>query len=246
MNMNYSTERHSPGRSILLHLLPGLLIGASYFVLRPILNEWGYPSIMALMCAVFLVLVPFELGYLLYEGRKRNGYFSLQGVVLYRTRIPVWQYLLWVPVLFILLALIFTLMKPVDAFLRQQFFAWLPVLESGLQAGYSREALIGTYVMVAIFGVVVGPLVEEFYFRGYLLPRMVYAGKWAPLLNSFLFALYHVWTPWMFLTRTLGALVLAYAAQRRSLYLSIAVHILVNSVDLITGIAFISAMSNPG
>jgi uncharacterized protein len=244
MNQNNTIEEQSFGKSILLHLLPGLLIGGCFFLLRPILNLWGYPSLMALMCSILLTLVPFELGFLLYEGKKKNGRFSLQGVVLYRTRIPIWQYFLWVPIMFVLLALIFTLMKPVDAFLQQGLFAWMPVLESGLNAGYSRDILIGTYVMLAIFGMVIGPIVEEFYFRGYLLPRMVYAGKWAPLLNSFLFALYHFWTPWMVLTRTVGALVLAYAAQRRSLYLSIVVHILVNSVDLITGTAFILAMSN--
>jgi len=246
MDHGNSVEIHSPGKSVLLHLLPGILIGGCFFALRPILSLWGYPSMAALMCAIVLILLPFELGFLLYEGKKRNGKFSLQGVVLYRTKISIWQYVLWVPVLFILLGLIFTLLKPSDTFFRQQFFAWVPMLEDGLQAGYSREALIGTYLMLAVFGVVVGPIVEEYYFRGFLLPRMGYAGKWAPLLNSFLFGLYHFWTPWMVLTRTIGALVLAYAAQRRSLYLSIAVHILVNSVDLITGIAFIFAMSNLG
>jgi uncharacterized protein len=244
MSQNIPTERHSIARSLLLHLSPGFLIGACFIVLQPILNQWGYPSMMALMCAIILILVPFELGYLLYEGKKKNGHFSFQGVVLYRTRISIWQYVLWVPVLFILLAIIFTFMKSLDVFFQQLLFTWVPLLESGLQAGYSRDNLIVTYGLVAIFGVVVGPWVEEYYFRGYLLPRMGYAGKWAPLLNSFLFGLYHFWTPWMLLTRTLGALVLAYAAQRRSLYLSIVVHILVNSVDLITAVAFILAMSN--
>ena len=85
---------------------------------------------------------------------------------------------------------------------------------------------------------------EELGWRGYLLPRMGYAGKWSPLLHSFLFALYHMWTPWMIITRTLGTLPLVWAAKRRSLYLSMAVHITVNAVDLITGIAFIAAMSS--
>lgn len=30
------------------------------------------------------VLIPFELGYLLYQGKKRNGNLSLRGIVLYR------------------------------------------------------------------------------------------------------------------------------------------------------------------
>jgi len=242
VNQGISVEQHSIGQSLLLHLLPGALIGSCYFALRPVLDRWGYPSMMALMVALVLILVPVELGYLLYQGKKRNGRYSLQGVVLYRTSISNWQYLLWVPVLLVIMAVIFTAMKPVDAFLQSNLFSWVPVLESGLRDGYSREVLVRTYLMLAVFGAVVGPTVEELYFRGFLLPRMEYAGKWAPLLHGFLFALYHMWTPWMFVTRTLGILPLAYAVKRRNLYVGIASHILVNLADVVAGVAFIVGM----
>ncbi|MEN8241256.1 MAG: CPBP family intramembrane glutamic endopeptidase [Chloroflexota bacterium] len=237
-------KQHTIGQSVLLHLLPGILTGAGYFALRPFLNQWGFPSMMALMCAVVLILLPVELGYLLYEGKKKNGYFSLRGVVLYRKPIPLQQYFLWIPAIFVLMGIIFIPMKPVDAFFQQKLFSWVPVFESGLQVGYSQSALIWTYIMVAIFGVVIAPTVEEFYFRGYLLPRMEYAGKWAPLLHTFLFGIYHVWTPWMFLTRTLGMLPITYAVRRRNLNLGIISHILVNSLDVITAISFIIGMSS--
>ena len=244
MNQNNTAEQHTAGKSVLLHLLPGLLIGLCYFALVPVTSQLGYPSMAALMVTVMLVLVPFELGYLFYQGRKATGRFSLQGVVEYRNRLPVWQYLLWVPVLFVILAIIFTVMKPVDVFLRDNFFSWIPPLDGGLDGNYSQQALSVTYLLVGVFGVIVGPIVEELYFRGHLLPRMGYAGKWSPLLHSFLFALYHIWTPWMIVTRTIGTLSLVWAAKRRSLYLSIAVHIAVNTVDFITAIAFIAAMSS--
>lgn len=243
MNPNPSVEQHPIGRSVLLHLLPGFLIGGCYFVLIPVLHTRGYPSIMALMCAIFLLLLPFELGWLLYEGKRMNGHISLQGVVLYRTPIPFWQYFLWVPVLFLLLGTIFTVMKPVDVLLQEKIFPWLPVLEGGLEVGYSRNVLIVTWSMVAVFGALAGPIVEEFYFRGYLLPRMGYAGKWAPLLHSLMFGLYHIWTPWMFLTRTLGMLPLAYAVRWRNLNLAIIVHVLVNVLEVFTAMAFIARMS---
>lgn len=243
MNQNDSVEQHSLGQSVLLHLLPGFLTAGGYFALIPFFRQQGYPSMMAFMCAVVVILIPAELGYLLYEGKKKNSRFSLRDVVSYRTSIPIQQYFIWVPVLFVLMGIIFIPMKPVDAFLQQKLFAWVPVLEIGLQAGYSRGALIVTTMMLAIFGVVIAPTVEEFYFRGYLLPRMGYAGKWAPLLHTFLFGLYHVWTPWMFLTRTLGMLPIAYAVQRKNLNLAIIVHILVNTLDVITAVVFIIGMS---
>jgi len=242
VNQNGSAEQHSIGQSLLLHLLPGVLIGSCYFAALPVLDRWGYPSMMALLVAMVLVLVPAELGYLLLQGKKRNGRYSLQGVVLYRTSIPTWQYFLWVPVLLVVIGVIFSAMKPVDAFLQNSVFSLVPAFESGLGGGYSQEVLIKTYVMLAVFGAVVGPTVEEMYFRGFLLPRMGYAGKWAPLLHCFLFALYHLWTPWMFVTRTLGIVPLAYAVQRRNLNLGITVHILMNLVDVVAGVVFIVGM----
>jgi uncharacterized protein len=242
MTENYAVEQHSVGKSVVLHLLPGFLIGAVYFILLPIFHQWGYPSIMTLMSTVCLILIPTELGYLFYQGKKKNGVFSLRGIVAYCLPISVWQYLLWVPVLFVVAGVIFTVMKPVDAWLQQYIFAWVPPLESGLETGYSRSVLIITYVMVTVFGTVLGPLTEELYFRGYLLPRMGYAGKWATLLHCFLFAIYHIWSPWMFITRTLGLLPLAYAVQRRNLNLSIIVHMIVNLLDVFTAAIFISRL----
>jgi len=242
VNQDGSVEKHSIGQSLLLHLLPGVLVGSCYFALHPVLDRWGYPSMMALMVAIALILVPVELGYLLYQGKKNNGRYSLRGVVLYRTPIPTWQYFLWVPVLLVIIGVIFTAMKPVDVFLQSSLFSWVPVFESGLKDGYSQEVLVRTYVMLAVFGAVIAPTVEELYFRGFLLPRMGYAGRWAPLLHSFLFALYHLWTPWMFVTRTLGIVPLAYAVRRRNLNLGITVHILMNLVDVAVGVVFIVGM----
>jgi membrane protease YdiL (CAAX protease family) len=243
MNQDAIVEQHSVSKSLLLHLLPGFLIGLCYFALLQPFHQWGYPSMMVLMTAIVLILVPFELGYLLYQGKKKNGRFSLQGIVYYRSPIPIWQYIIWVPALFVIVGIIFTLMKPVDVFLQKNLFAWMPLMESGLQGGFSKGVLIVTYGMAAIFGAVVGPIVEELYFRGFLLPRMKYAGKWAPLLHSLLFALYHVFTPWMFVTRTIGMLPLVYAVQRRNVYVSIIVHILVNLIDVVVGLSFIIGMA---
>jgi membrane protease YdiL (CAAX protease family) len=244
MNQDPNIDQHSVGKSILLHLLPGILIGLCYFLLVIPLHQMGFPSIMALMTSFVVVLVPVELGYLLFLGKKKNGRFSLQGIVMYRSPIPGWQYFVWVPVLFVIVGVIFTVMKPIDVYLQNIFFFWLPAMESGLQEGFSKGNLIITYTMVAIFGAFIGPIVEEYYFRGFLLPRMNYAGKWAPLLSSFLFAIYHVFTPWMFITRTLGMLPLVYAVRRRNLFISVIVHVLVNLIDVVTGVSFILAMTN--
>ena len=192
-------ERHTIGQSIGLHLLPGILIGAFYFVIAQPIRNLGYPSMAALILAAIVILIPFELGFLLYQGKKKNGGFSLEGIVLYRQRIPLWQYIVWVPVIFILLGLIFTSLTPVSDFL-ESLFTWMPEVlryDTGLGGEYSKSILTNTYLLAFFFLVLVAPTVEELYFRGYLLPRMPRLKGLTPILHSALFALYHTWTPWM-------------------------------------------------
>ena len=235
-------DQHTPIPSIILHLFPGFMIGLVFFLLRGPIARLGYPSIMALMVSIALALIPLELGYLMIQGYRRNKRVSLTGIVVYRVHIPFWNYLVYIPVLFIGIGLVFTILKPLDQLLWRTVFFWIPQIESGLQKGFSREILVRTYIMVALFGMILGPIVEELYFRGYLLPRMKYAGKFSPLIHSLLFSLYHVFTPWMFVTRTIGMIPLAYAVKKKNLNISMIVHILINSIDVVMSMVFILGM----
>jgi membrane protease YdiL (CAAX protease family) len=117
----------------------------------------------------------------------------------------------------------------------------MPELNYGLDGNYSRTILIVTYSLFLIFNVFFAPLVEELYFRGYLLPRM--KGRFATLLHSFLFAAYHIFSPWMIITITLGLLPLVFGVKKKNIYIGIIAHILGNSVSLVTGIVFITKMT---
>ncbi len=233
-------EKHSTTQSVILHLLPGILVGCFYFLARQPVAKMGYPSIFALLLAFTFILIPVELGYLFYQGKKKTGRFTLQGIISYRSSIPWWQYLVWVIIIFIAIGAIFTLLKPVDAFLRGRLFFWMPEPTYGLDGNYSRTILIVTYSLFLLFGAFLSPLIEELYFRGYLLPRM--KGKFAPLFHSFLFAAQHVFTPWMIITRTLGLLPLLFGVKKKNIYIGIIVHILADLVTVGTGIVFIAKM----
>jgi len=233
--------KHTVSQSILLHLLPGALIACFYFLTRQPLLRLGYPGVFALTLAVIFVLIPFELGFLLYQGKKMTGRFTLAGVVSYCNAVPWWQFLLWTVGVLLVTGLVFTLMKPVDNWLKDTLFAWMPAMDMGLNGEFSRTALIVTSIPFFIFVSVLGPLVEELYFRGYLLPRL--PGKLPELTHSLLFAVYHFFTPWMFVTRTLGLLPIVVAAKKKSIYIGIVVHILVNTLDAVTALLFILHMA---
>jgi membrane protease YdiL (CAAX protease family) len=234
-------EKHSTPQSILFHLLPGILVGGFYFLARQPVARLGYPSVFAQMLAFALVLVPLELGFLFFQAKKKTGSFRLRDILRYRNSIPWWQYVVWPILIVLVVGAVFTLLKPVDALLQTRLFYWMPEINSGLDGQYSRPVLIVTYTLFLIFNVFLAPIVEELYFRGYLLPRM--QGRLAPLFHSFLFAAVHTFTPWMLITRTVGLLPLIYGTTRKNLYVGMIVHILGNSVGFLTGMIYIVKMT---
>ncbi len=123
------------------------------------------------------------------------------------------------------------------------FFSWLPsamIFDLGLSEEFSKPKLLITYAGFFLFLVIILPTIEELYFRGYLLPRMPAKLKaWTALVHSSLFALYHVWTPWMFFARALGMLPLIYMVRRKNIVLGIIVHACMNSIDFIMAVIFI-------
>jgi hypothetical protein len=89
--MNENPKALGIWRMVGLHLIPGALITAFFFLTAPTVMRAGYPPLLAILLAILFILIPFELGYLLYQGKKQNGRISLQGIVLFRDRLPVWQ-----------------------------------------------------------------------------------------------------------------------------------------------------------
>lgn len=233
-------EKHSTIQSVVLHLLPGILVGSFYFLALKPVAKMGYPSFFALLLAFAVILIPFELGFLLFQGKKKTDRLTLRGIISYQKSIPCWQYLVCGSVIFVIVGATMTLFTPVDSFLQKTLFFWMPEMDLGLNGHYSKTILIVTYSMALLINVFFAPMVEELYFRGYLLPRM--KGKYAILFHSFMFAVIHVFTPWMIIARTIGFLPIIIAATKKNIYLGMIVHMLCNSVGFFTGIIYISKM----
>jgi hypothetical protein len=62
--------KHSSWLSINLHLLPSILTGAMYYLLAEPEAHMGLPSIVSLMIAGCLGMVPFEFGLILWTARN--------------------------------------------------------------------------------------------------------------------------------------------------------------------------------
>ncbi len=244
--LNEEIDEHTMWQSILLHLLPGILGGIAYFWIVDLVKDLGFPSIGALIISGTLTLVPIELGVLIYQSRKNNRKL-LGEVVRYFEPLRFWEYVFWVCVIISITGLVMGVLGPVAEYLKTELFSWIPsemMIDMGLSNDYSKSNLIVTYVLILLFVVIIGPTVEEFYFRGFLLPRMpTRLKKWKPIFHTTLFAIYHIWTPWMIASRIFAVLPLTYVVTRKqNIYLGIISHCVMNSIDFFIGVAFISKM----
>jgi membrane protease YdiL (CAAX protease family) len=226
-------EQHSVARTLVLHLLPGVLLLVFFVAVAPLVRGIGFPPVMAVYLAILFVIVPFELGYLIYQARK-NG-TSLGNIVLYRQPVPKGQLVLIVVLLFVGSSVLGALLLPVDFIVKENLFSWVPKGYDvtygfyGDVARFSTANMLIMWVFGLIVNVIAGPVVEEMYFRGYLLPRISRLGAWAPLLNTVLFSLYHFFSPFGILSRIGSFLPLAYGAWwKRNIYVSMIVHVLFN------------------
>jgi len=235
ISQNNRIEQHSLGKSVLLHLLPGFLFTILYLLGVQYTIEWGVPAYFLFLIVGALFLIPFELGYLVYQAKKQNKSFCVKEIIGFQNKITKWQYII-IPVLLLgwiyFIALVVN--PPIENTIVENFFSWVPdyyFLESLVSQvnQYSKSLLIFSAVFGIFINGLLGPIVEELYFRGYLLPRISRFGYWAPLLNTVLFSLYHFFTPWQNPLRIMALLPVFYSVWwRKNIYLGIIVHCIMN------------------
>jgi len=238
-------KQHSAIKSILLHLVPGLavlfsiLIFSNPFITKTLgINERLSP-VLGFLLGILFGLIPVQLGILIFASKSEFGKYSISKIIGYTEKSKIKEYLVFVPTLIVYFMVLFVFIAPlIQPYIVQTLFSWWPekynfqllLQNPSALAGYDgiRVLLIG-YILLSCIS---GPLVEELYFRGYLLPRMEkYAGKWAPFLNTVLFSIYHFFSPWENLIRIAASYPLIYLVwKKRNIRFGMLVHIIVNTI----------------
>jgi len=238
-------KQHSIIKSILLHLLPGVFVLVSIFIFSApaVTGLLGFDSrlkqVVGYLFGILVGLIPIQLGILLIEGKKESGKYSIKEIIRYTDKSQLKDYLLYVPVMILVFLVFFVVLAPIiQPYIVRTLFSWWPeqynfqliLQDPSRVAGYQGIQILAP-VYILLSGIL-GPLVEELYFRGYLLPRMdVYSGKWAPFLNTVLFSLYHFFSPWENLIRIIASYPMIYLVwKKRNIRFSIIVHIFVNTL----------------
>lgn len=185
---------------IVLHLVPGIIFAVFFFVLSWMLIRHGLTAYLALLITIPACLVPMEIGVMLLWSVRFTGTRSLSEAIRYRCKGTVVEYVVLPLLLFLCCGVLSIAVSPITQYLETHLSAWFPVWAT-------QEALINgvtscppiqrniTLLLAVLLSGFVAPVVEELYFRGFLLPRMEHWGWAAPVVNSLLFAVYHFYFP---------------------------------------------------
>lgn len=226
-------KQHSLGKSLILHLLPGAIGTLIFVLIAPLLLAKGIPAVLTFLITAGLVITPFQLGYLLWEAKRATGKIALTPVVDLREALPKWQYVVFPLGMIVWAFLASGVTGLLDVYIGKAWFSWLPdwysILDIGQLKEFPRNILLSTFWIGLVLNGFLGPIVEELYFRGYLLPRLPASQNWSPLINISLFSLYHLWAPAQFFSRVFSLLPWGYVALRKkNIYLVMITHCTIN------------------
>src|SRR6266498_562378 len=147
-------DQHSILLSVALHLIPGVLILVAYLLIAaPLVQALGYPPYLGWVVAMCLALAPVELGLLLYLSWKKNGKLSLRGVVHYTEKpLKTGALVGYVVILIIGLVIATALLTPVDTFVYNHLFSWIPFESAGGAGGFLSGYARSTVIVTLVFG----------------------------------------------------------------------------------------------
>ena len=226
---------------IFLGIFPGLVICLITIVFSSPFFGINISVILSLMVAIILGLIPVELGVLKFIAWKENK--KIKDLILYRNKTPAKKLIVSIIIPFVITGASFGFISIFEdklwVFLK--IFDFIPDWFRLDKMNFAEiKYLKLTMVLVFIFNGFLGPIVEEIYFRGYLLPRMNVFGKFAPLVNMIIFSIYHFHTPWQNITRIIGITPMVYSVWiNKDLKIGIIVHCLCNVMGNIGMLALI-------
>ena len=228
-------ERYSLQKTLFLHLAPGVPCTLAFLLVAWLINRAGGSTYLALLLSIPLLLVC-EVGVLIVERKRIN--WSWRSLMLPRgsDRVSILDILLSVVAIYVIAQVAAALAIPSRTAILRAMTPWLPpwAILDGLPAGISPYTL---WLGLFLSGLVAS-IIEELYFRAFLLPRIPVSGRWAPAVNAALHSICHFYTPWNYLVFFLGFLPLAYYVRLRGNVLpTILTHCLFNSVGVILVLA---------
>jgi membrane protease YdiL (CAAX protease family) len=230
------------GSSITIFLFTAIILRVTHYVFAPAyMNATGKPYLVGYLIGwvstMFLFFLASLIAYKL-DGHQLNKKAFISRFRLVRMERADWFWTLAMIIFAVisLAALSFTqtILKSIPFFSPHPAFPPDMVdMASNLTPGYLFEMpLRGKWWLIGVYflGWFLNIAGEEFWYRGWMLPRQEVAfGKFAWLINGLMFNFQHTFQPWNMLAMLPGSLFVSYAVQRqRKTWMSIIWHGLLN------------------
>ena len=220
--------------------MPTIVLSLSYFILGHFCN---IPYILLFCILGTVILVPMELGIIMVASKKEYGTYSLKSAFKGQEKLALWKIVLIAFVFFGIAGLLSAFIAPIE---NQLFAGMRSSVLNNLPMGFdwkdlehlksfSRPILIFTCIYYAVFNVLIGPITEELFFRGYLTSHYKKQSSFTPILIAALFSLYHFWLPFNNIFRILAFAPVAYVAyKKKNIYISICFHCICNLFSVVS------------
>ena len=224
-------------KQIINHFYVGVIITLFYIWFGPKVIDAGYPGMTLLLLAELLILTPIVFIHLYWSNRNLEGPQKLRVLLPYQSKLSIKSFILWTLGGLLVSVLIYAPLYPVGIYFRETVFQWLPEWYFNPSYGVDNIQLIAnTFLMAIIIDGIIGPVAEELFFRGYLLPRMAYLKNWAPVISGCLFGIYHFWQPHNLIAlMALGVVISFVVWKTKNVFLGISIHCTLNIVGSLGG-----------
>lgn len=167
--------------------IPTIVLCLSYLILGHFCNM---PYILLFCILGTFTLFPIELGMILCASKKEYGTYSLKSAFVRQEKLALWKIVLIGFVFFGIAGLLSAFVAPIE----NQFFAEMrAAVLNNLPIGFdwtnleyiksfSKPILVFTCIYYGVFNVLVGPITEELFFRGYLTSHYKKQSSFTPIL----------------------------------------------------------------
>jgi uncharacterized protein len=223
-------------RVLLLIFIPPSLLMLSYALAGQFLQD-TIPSLLLFFLLALVLLFPIQLFVVLYASKKAYGRYSLESAFSNHQPLSWWKILLIGSLLWGFAGIMTVTVAPLEDMLFAPLTSWLaPLLPAyfdwtniGSLQQYSKNILLLTIGGYFFLNGLIGPIVEELFFRGYLTAKISRFRHYAPFIITVLFSLYHFWLPFNNIFRIIIFFPAAYIAWKmKNIYIAIVFHCMCN------------------
>lgn len=215
--------------SIIIFLIPASILYIAHYYFAPaFIQATSQPYFIAYLIAWFTTMLMFFFASFFAYYKEGHPVKIKEFADRYRlSRMPKQDWV-WIFIVLIIQGGIYFGLGFTSKWLAKiSIFAPHPVFApefgpAGVSAHISGElmgmTLFGKWwiIIVYFFGWIFNIFGEEFWFRGYLLPRQeLFFGKFAWIANGLMFGFNHIWQPWNLFMIVPGALIGAFIVQKR-------------------------------